>query len=154
MDSHGTTGDLVITNVLVAEDFKPFRQLVCAVLRSNPDIQVAYEVGDGVEAIEKAAELRPDLILLDIGLPSMDGIEAARRISSISPRSKIIFLSQEHSAEIVREALDTGACGYVVKADAGTELMIAVDVVLKGGKFVGKRFENHHLLPSATEYQP
>ena len=87
--------------------------------------------------------LQPDLILLDIGLPKLDGIEAARRIRELAPRSKILFVSQEHSVEVVQAAFSAGASGYVVKVDVGTELLIAVEAVLRGERFVGSRFAGH-----------
>ena len=83
------------------------------------------------------------MILLDIGLPKLNGIEAARRIRKLSPQSKILFVSQESSADVVQEALATGARGYVVKTDAGSELLTAVDAVLRGERFVGRRFAGH-----------
>ena len=87
-----------------------------------------------------AKELQPDLIVLDIGLPSLNGIEAARRIRKLSPKSKILFVSQESSADVVRAALGTGAQGYVLKSDAGSELLVGVNAVLRGEQFVGRRF--------------
>jgi CheY-like chemotaxis protein len=99
--------------VLIAEDFPPYRQFVCSTLAKRPELQVIAEVSDGLEAVQKAVELKPDLILLDIGLPTMNGIEAARRIRALVPNAKIIFLSQETSAEVVEEALSTGARAYV-----------------------------------------
>ena len=94
-------------------------------------------------AIKLAQALQPDLILLDIGLPKLNGIEAARRIRELVPRSKIIFCSQESSVDIVEAAFSAGASGYVVKVDAGSELLTAVDVVLRGEQFVGRRFAGH-----------
>lgn len=91
---------------------------------------------DGLEAVQKAEELRPDLILLDIGLPTLNGIEVARRIRKLSPESKIIFVSQESSADVVQAALALGAQGYVVKAQAATDLVAAVEAVLAGKTFV------------------
>jgi DNA-binding NarL/FixJ family response regulator len=82
-------------------------------------------------------ELQPDLIVLDIGLPNLNGIEAARRIRKLSPESKILFVSQESSADIVQEALASGALGYIVKAHAGSELLPAVQAILEGRQFVG-----------------
>lgn len=125
--------------VLVAEDFGPFRDLICAMLKANSSIRVDCAVDNGIQAVEKAAELQPHLVLMDIGLPGLNGIEAARRIKSLSPKSRIIFLTQEHSPDVVAEALATGASGYVVKADAGTELMVAIDTVLRDGRFVGEK---------------
>lgn len=121
--------------VLVVEDYEPFRRFVCSTLRKRPELQIVGEVSDGLEAVHKAEELQPDLILLDIGLPSLNGIEAARRIRKASPESKILFVSQESSADIVKEALALGALGYVVKAHAGSELVAAVEAVLQGRHF-------------------
>ena len=129
--------------VLVVEDHQSFQQLICSMLGKRPDLQVIGRVSDGLEAVRKAEELQPDLILLDIGLPTLSGIEAARRIRKLSPGSKIIFLTQEGSADIVREALDLGAKGYVVKASAGSELLAAVDAVLRGREFVSKGLLGH-----------
>jgi DNA-binding NarL/FixJ family response regulator len=88
-----------------------------------------------MEAVDKAEELQPDLILLDIGLPTLNGIEAARRIRKLAPESKILFVSQESPADIVQEALSLGALGYVVKAHAKCELIPAVKTVLQGRRF-------------------
>ena len=99
---------------------------------------------DGLEAVQKAEELQPDLILLDIGLPSLNGIEVARQIRKRSPESKILFVSQESSAEMVQVALGTGAQGYVFKSDAGRELLEGVNAVLRGEQFVSGRFAGHH----------
>jgi DNA-binding NarL/FixJ family response regulator len=93
---------------------------------------------DGFEAVRKAAELQPDLILLDIGLPFLNGIEAARQIRKLAPESKIIFVTQESSADVVEEALSSGAMGYVVKAEAASELLAAVEAVCQGRQFVSE----------------
>jgi DNA-binding NarL/FixJ family response regulator len=123
--------------VLVVDDWEPFRRYVCAELGKRADLQVVGEASDGLEAVQKAVELTPDLILLDIGLPTLNGIEAAQQIRDLVPESKIVFLSQETSADVVQEALDSGASGYVVKAKAGSELLAAVDAVLLGTTFIG-----------------
>ena len=104
--------------VLVVEDFAPFRQLICKTLANRPHLQVIGEVSDGLEAVQRALELKPDLILLDIGLPSLGGIEAARQIRKLSPGSKIIFLSQESSPDVVQEAVSLDTCSYVLKTKA------------------------------------
>jgi len=124
------------TRVLVVDDFEPFRQFIRSMLQKRLELQVICEVSDGPEAVRKAEELQPDLILLDIGLPTLNGIEAARRIRKLSPESKILFVSQESSADVVQEALNLGAAGYVLKAQDGSELLAAVDAVLEGNQFV------------------
>lgn len=107
-------------------------------------------VADGLEAVREAQRLQPDLILLDIGLPTLNGLEAARRIRTLSPISKIVFVTQESSADVVQEALNIGASGYVVKADAGTELIAAITAVLRGEPFVGNRFAEHDFTGSLS----
>src|SRR5947199_390585 len=122
--------------VLVVEDFAPFRQFILSTLASRRDLQVIGEVSDGLEAVQKAVELQPDLVLLDIGLPSLNGIEAARQIRKLLPESEIIFLTQESSAEVMQEAFSLGARSYIVKAKAGSELLTAVEAGLLGKTFV------------------
>jgi DNA-binding NarL/FixJ family response regulator len=124
--------------VLVVEDFEPFRIFIHRALLETK-VQIIAEAEDGLEAVQKAGELQPDLILLDIGIPRLNGLEAARQIRKVSPKSKILFLSQESSADVIEEALDLGAMGYVVKSHAGTGLLAAVEAVRRGGKFVSKR---------------
>jgi DNA-binding NarL/FixJ family response regulator len=129
----------------VVEDFEPFRRSVASILQKRTELQIICEVADGMDAVQKAEELRPDLILLDIGLPKLNGIEAARRIRQLAPLSKILFVSQESSADVVDEAFATGASGYLIKTDAGRDLLTAVDAVLRGERFVSKRFANYSL---------
>jgi CheY-like chemotaxis protein len=133
----GSINELVSpVRVLVVDDYEPFRRFVCSTLRKRPQIQVVGEASDGLEAVRKAEKLRPDLIVLDIGLPSLNGIEAARRIRSVSPESKILFLSVESSVDVVQEALSLGALGYIRKASAGSELLAAVGAIILGKAFV------------------
>jgi DNA-binding NarL/FixJ family response regulator len=122
--------------VLVVEDFAPFRCFICSRLEKERTLEVICQVSDGLEAVQKADELKPDLILLDLALPTLNGIEAARQISKLSPESKIIFVSQESSAEVVKEAFRSGARGYVAKTRAGIDLLPAVEAVLEGRRFV------------------
>lgn len=96
-----------------------------------------------MEAVEKAEELQPDLVLFDIGLPSLNGINAARQIRRCTPKSKVIFLTQESSADMVQEALSVGALAYVSKTRAGRDLSPAVDAVLVGRKFVSDGLAGH-----------
>ena len=116
-----------------------------------PALQIVGETSDGLEAVHKAEELQPDLIVLDIGLPTLNGIEAARRIRKLSPESKIVFISQESSADVVQEALALGALGYVVKAHAGSELLAAVEAVLEGRQFVSSGLSGHSFAHATDE---
>jgi DNA-binding NarL/FixJ family response regulator len=122
--------------VMVVEDFESFRRFVCSKLESRPELQVVCEASDGLEAVRRAVELKPHLILLDIGLPTLSGIEAARRIRGLAPESKIIFSTQETSPDIVQEAMRLGAWGYVFKSHAERHLLLAIDAVLSGKQFV------------------
>ena len=122
--------------VLLVEDFLPFRRFVSLMLSKRSDLQIIAEVSDGLEAVQKAEELKPDLILLDLDLPGMNGMDAARQIRKLAPESKIIFVSQESATDIVQAALGLGAAGYVVKARAGEELPTAVESARLGKQFV------------------
>jgi DNA-binding NarL/FixJ family response regulator len=117
------------------DDFEPWRRLACSLLREKPELQVVGEASDGLEAVQKALQLKPDLILLDIHLPRLNGLGAAGQIRKLAPESKIIFLTQEYSAEVAQVA-SMSARGYVVKAGAATELLAAVEAVLSGKSFV------------------
>jgi DNA-binding NarL/FixJ family response regulator len=128
--------DTAVVRVLVVEDFEPFRQFIRSKLNGKPELQIIGELSDGGEAVLQADDLRPDLILLDVGLPTLNGIEAARRVSKLSPKSKILVVSQETSADIVQEAFQSGASGYVFKSRAGTDLLPAVEAVLGSRHFV------------------
>ena len=120
----------------MVDDYEPFRRFVCSTLANSPEFRVIGEASDGLDAVRKAEELQPDLIVLDIGLPTLNGLDAARRIREVCPESKILCLTQESSADVAREALSLGVLGYVVKIHAGTELLDAVDAVRQGRQFV------------------
>jgi DNA-binding NarL/FixJ family response regulator len=137
--------------VLVVDDYARWRDFVLEKLRENHNLRVIGVASDGLEAVQKAEELQPDLILLDIGLPSLNGIEVARQIRKLSPKSKILFVSQESSADIVQGALGTGAQGYVLKSDAGRELLEGVNAVLRGEQFVSGRFSGHDFVEGSYE---
>jgi DNA-binding NarL/FixJ family response regulator len=138
--------EISLSRVLIVEDSEPFRRFVGSALAKRPELLIIGEVADGLLAVRRAKELQPDLIVLDIGLPSLNGIEVARQIRKLSPESKILFLSQETSADVVEEALSTGAQGYVVKTDAGRELLEGVNAVLRGESFVGERLPGHDFI--------
>jgi DNA-binding NarL/FixJ family response regulator len=119
------------------EDFIPFRQVIASILGNVRELEIICEVSDGLEAVRKAVALKPDLVLLDIGLPTLNGIEAARQIRKLAPESKIIFVTQESSDDVVEEALSLGAWGYVVKSRAAIDLLAAVEAVILDQQFVG-----------------
>ena len=123
--------------VLVVDDYEAFRKFICSVLVKDSRLEIVGEASDGLDAVCKAEQLQPDLIVLDIGLPKLNGIEVARQICMRVPQSRILFLTLETSPDVVQEALSTGARGYVAKAKAGTELMAAVNAVLEGRWFIG-----------------
>jgi DNA-binding NarL/FixJ family response regulator len=129
--------------ILVVDDFEPFRRFIVSTLKKRQDLHVICEVSDGLQAVQKAQELEPDLILLDVGLPTLNGIEAARQIRKLAPASKIIFVSQESSCEVVQEALNVRAWGYVVKTRAAIDLLAAVDAVLEDRHFVSDGLLGH-----------
>ena len=133
-----------IVRVLVVDDYAPFRQFVRSTLDQKPDLQVIGEASDGLEAVRKAEELKPDLVVLDIGLPTLNGIEVARRIRKSCPDCKILFMSQASSVDVAQAAFSLGALGYVVKAHAGSELSVAIEAVCQGRKFVSKGLSGLH----------
>jgi DNA-binding NarL/FixJ family response regulator len=122
--------------VLVVDDYEPWRRFISTTLQTIPALQVIGEASDGLEAIHRAQKLQPDLILLDIGLPTLNGIEVARQIRHLSPESKILFVSENRFWSIAEEALRSGGNGYLIKSDAGIDLLRAVEAVLKGKQFI------------------
>ena len=134
--------------ILVVEDHSVVRRAICLLLSSDPALNVICQTADGEQAVQKAEELQPDLALLDISLPGISGIETARRIRSVSPKSQIIFLSQHDSPQVVRLALNMGGQGYVAKSDAGSELLNAIRAVREGRQFVSQRIALQGLAPS------
>ena len=124
--------------ILLVDDFEPWRSFVASLLQKNPEWQIICEVSDGLEAIQRAREFQPDLIVLDIGLPKLNGIEAASSIRNVAPESKILFLSENRSSEIAAAALSAGGYGYVVKSDGASEILRAVEAVLQSKRFVSR----------------
>jgi DNA-binding NarL/FixJ family response regulator len=125
-----------IIRVLIVDDYEPWRRFIRLTLLAYEKLQVIGEVSDGLEAVHQAHQLQPELILLDIGLPELNGIEAARRIREVSPTSKILFVSENRDWDIVKEALRVGGSGYVVKSSAANELLAAIWAVLAGEQFL------------------
>lgn len=135
---------MLFSNVraLIVDDFAPWRRFVVLALSVIPGIEIVGEAENGLTAIQKMAELQPDIAILDIGLPDIAGIEVAQRGKSLSPQTKVVFLTDHCSQDIVKGALDTGAFGYVVKSRAAHDLIPAVLAVLA---------EEHFISVQATE---
>ena len=128
------------TRILVVDDFQPFRNQLKAFLQRRPEYLCVGEADNGIDAVQEAECLLPDVILLDIGLPRLSGMHAARQIAECSPASKVIFVTQDANSCVAEAALKGYGWGYVVKADANRELLPAIDTVLKGNKYVSRRF--------------
>lgn len=139
--------------VLVVDDFASWHCFVLETLRNQPDLQVIGQVFDGLDAVQKAQQLQPDLIILDIGLPKLNGIAAARRIREVAPTSKILFASENRSTDIAEEALNTGAFGYMVKSDASSELLPAIRAVLEGKRFISASLAGQLLVTTVSATQ-
>jgi DNA-binding NarL/FixJ family response regulator len=131
-----------VTRILLVDDFLPWHGLVLNFFEPETDLQMISTAVDGFEAVQKAEELQPDLILMDLSLPGMDGIEATRQIRIVSPGSKVLFLTHHSEPEIVQAALEVGASGYVLKSDFSVDLIPGVRAVLLGQKFVSRRLTN------------
>ena len=125
---------------LVVEDREDFRRFLCSTLMETTECEIVGEASDGLQAVYQAEKLQPDLILLDLGLPTLNGIQAARRIRQLSPNSKILFVSQNSSPEIAQGALQVGGHGYLVKSDTN-ELTSAISTVLAGAQFISSRLK-------------
>jgi DNA-binding NarL/FixJ family response regulator len=123
--------------ILVVDDYEPFRQYVRATLLARPEWRVIAEACDGLQAVQMAEKMKPDVILLDIGMPVLNGLEAAKRISGAIPEAKILFVSEQNDVDVVAAALSNGAKGYILKVNIGRELLPAVEAVVVGKRFVG-----------------
>ena len=111
-------------------------------LQKHPELRVVGEASDGLEAVQKAEELQPDLIVLDIGLPGVNGIEASRRIKKVATNAKILFVSQNQDTDVVHAVFNNGAHGFILKADARGELWHALEAVIQGDTFLSKRLKD------------
>jgi CheY-like chemotaxis protein len=145
-----TIANQSFVRILVVDDFAEWRHYVLEKLREECSFEVVGVVADGFEAVLEAEEMQPDLVLLDIGLPGLDGIEAARHIRKVAPDSKIIFLSQENDPDLARAALSVGAHGYVIKSDVGRDLLRALHAAMLG-KRVGSRSLAGHVISDVED---
>jgi DNA-binding NarL/FixJ family response regulator len=136
------------------DDYEPWRCFVSSRLQKLTEYQVVGEASDGLEGVRKTEELQPDLILLDVGLPSLNGIEVARRIREVSPACRILFVSQNCSVDWATEALSAGAGGYVVKSDAAKDLLRGVKAVVEGKRFISASLAHHFLQATMLSVAP
>jgi DNA-binding NarL/FixJ family response regulator len=125
--------------ILIVDDYEPWRRYVRSVLADDQDLVILGECADGLDAIKQSEELQPGLVLLDIQLPSINGLEVARQIGVVSPETKVLFLSSTQSVEVMREALKFGA-GFVMKTDAEHDLLPIVRAICRNQPFVRFRF--------------
>ena len=127
--------------VLVVEDHKPFRRVICELLQQRADLLIVGEAADGLDAIRQAEALRPDVVMLDIGLAMLTGIEVAGRIRAKVPGAKLIFVTNESSLEVVEQAFRSGAHGYVYKPRVQRDVLAVLEAVIRGGRFVSGSLE-------------
>ena len=124
-----------VVRVLVVDDVEDWRRFVSSMLRVE-SFEIVGEASDGLMAVHLAEQMQPTIVLLDIGLPGLDGIKAGAGIRRVAPDAKIVFVSQEFDPDIIRAALQLGAWGYVLKSDAARELVKAINTVVGGKDFV------------------
>ena len=141
------------TSVLLVDDYEPWRRFERLTLLAQKDLQIVGEVADGDEVVQKVVELQPEVILLDISLPGLNGIDAARQIAKLAPTSKIIFVSENRSIDMAEAAISTGAAGFVIKSDAAGELLPAIRAVLEGKRFISASLAGHFLVATGLANQ-
>jgi len=133
--------DIAFRRVLVVDDHEPFRRLICELLQSREDVLIVGEAVDGPDAIRQAETLRPDVVMLDIRLPKLSGLDVANRIHATMPDAKVMFVTNESSPEVVEFAFTRGACGYVFKPRAERDILPVFDAIIRGGQFVSGSLE-------------
>jgi two-component system, NarL family, nitrate/nitrite response regulator NarL len=125
-----------LVGVLIVDDFPAWRNFVALQVKQKKAWRIVSEASEGVEAIQKACEFRPEVVVLDIGLPGVTGLEVAQCILRDLPATKILFLSENRSCEVVQESIRIGACGYVLKSDSAKDFLPAMAAVLRGEIFL------------------
>ena len=132
VDNSVQRGIVKAIRVVLADDHAVLRDGLCSLLAASPDIEVVGQAADGLEAVRIAHELRPDLVVMDIGMPRLSGVEATRRITRDHPDIRILVLSQYDDCGRILEAIEAGASGYMLKQSAGAELTDAIRVIAAG----------------------
>jgi DNA-binding NarL/FixJ family response regulator len=127
-----------LVRILVVDDLRYWQDFIRVCFEKRPDLDILGVASSGLEAIQRAGDLQPDLILLDLSLPGMNGIQVAERIRQLVPKAKILFLTGESDPEIVRDAFRAGGDGYILKWDVAEELIIGMETVLLGQRFTSR----------------
>jgi DNA-binding NarL/FixJ family response regulator len=140
-----------LVRVLVVDDVDSWRTFVSSMLETEPSFEIVCEVSDGLEAVQAAEKLQPNVVLLDIGLPGLNGLQAGGWIRKVAPSAKIIFVSLEHDPDIVGSAVRLGAWGYVLKSDAAGDLVTAIHTVVRGEKFLSSSLAGYRSLGWSVE---
>ena len=135
-DSRRLSLETSLFRILLADSFEPWIRYVRSTLEKNEGLQIVGEARDGLEVVQKAIELKPDLVLLSLGLPKLNGIQAAKQIRKAVPRVKLLFATQIIDQEMMAEALNNGAHGYIWKVEAQRDLLLAIRTILQGEKFI------------------
>jgi two-component system, NarL family, response regulator NreC len=131
-----------VIQILVVDDFLPWQFLVRRMFESETDLKISAMATDGLEAVQKATELQPDVILMDISLPKMNGFEATRQIRLLSPGSRILFVNERRGSDFIEAAFKAGAVGYVLKSDANSDLFAGIRAVLGGQQFISRSLKD------------
>jgi DNA-binding NarL/FixJ family response regulator len=128
--------------ILVVDDFLPWQRFVAGIFESETDFQIVSLASDGLEATKKAKELQPNVIVMDISLPIMNGIESTRQIRVLSPESKILFLSEHRDPNLIQATFEAGGSGYVLKGDSSSDLIPGIRAVLRNQQFVSQTLKD------------
>jgi DNA-binding NarL/FixJ family response regulator len=136
------------SQILVVDDFLPWQHFVRELFETESDLNITHFAVDGLEGVRIAEQLQPDVILMDVNLPVMNGLEAARKIRTFSPHSKVLFLSEHRSPDVIQAAFDIGASGYVLKSDSNSDLIPGVRAVIRGQQFVSHSLKDWRSLDS------
>jgi DNA-binding NarL/FixJ family response regulator len=131
-----------VARILVVDDFLPWLLSVQQMLQSETDLSIVATATDGPRAIDKAMELQPEVILMDLGLPGMNGLEATRQIRQRCPACRVLFLTGDHSPQLIAAAFQAGGLGYVWKTDSHLDLLAGIRAVLRGESFVSRSLAN------------
>jgi len=149
-----------MTGVLLCDDHTLFREGIKAILRDVPSMEIVGEAEDGREAVSKAQQLRPDVILMDISMPNLNGFDATARILRVNPRIRVLILTMYEEEEVITRCLTAGASGYLLKDAPRAELILAIDTVKRGGQYLSsralKKVVNEHVRGAknaATDYE-